>query len=182
MEIYLIRHTTPNIAKGICYGQSDIDITTSFDNELNVIKSKLANTSPNTIYSSPLLRCKKLAKALGENVYYDNRLKELDFGSWELQLWNDIPKYEIDPWMKDFVTTPTTNGESYIDLQNRVISFFEEIIKTQHKTIFLITHAGAIRTLISHITNLDLKESFSIKVDYGDVFKLSHTFDSYQKL
>ena len=26
MEIYLVRHTTPNIKKGICYGQTDIDI------------------------------------------------------------------------------------------------------------------------------------------------------------
>ena len=26
MQVYLIRHTTPNIAKGICYGQTDMDV------------------------------------------------------------------------------------------------------------------------------------------------------------
>lgn len=30
MDIYLIRHTTPAIAKGICYGQTDLDVTANF--------------------------------------------------------------------------------------------------------------------------------------------------------
>ena len=30
MEIYLVRHTTPDVAKGICYGQADIDVTATF--------------------------------------------------------------------------------------------------------------------------------------------------------
>ncbi|MEM9897397.1 MAG: alpha-ribazole phosphatase, partial [Bacteroidota bacterium] len=27
MEIYLIRHTTPEISKNICYGQSDLELS-----------------------------------------------------------------------------------------------------------------------------------------------------------
>ena len=37
MEIYLIRHTTPKIEKGICYGQADLNVADSFEEEINVI-------------------------------------------------------------------------------------------------------------------------------------------------
>ena len=37
MEIYLIRHTKPKVGKGICYGQTDLEIDeTSFEQELNL--------------------------------------------------------------------------------------------------------------------------------------------------
>jgi len=34
MEIYLIRHTTPDVAKGICYGQTDLDVANTFEEEV----------------------------------------------------------------------------------------------------------------------------------------------------
>ena len=52
MEIYLIRHTTPNIAKGICYGQTDLDITDTFEQEVVRIKPHLPKNIQ-TVFSSP---------------------------------------------------------------------------------------------------------------------------------
>lgn len=37
MKIYLIRHTTPHIEKGICYGQTDLDVAETFNNEAEII-------------------------------------------------------------------------------------------------------------------------------------------------
>ncbi|TAG13399.1 MAG: phosphoglycerate mutase, partial [Sphingobacteriia bacterium] len=45
MEIYLIRKKKKKIEKGICYGQSDLDITESFEEELGFIKPHLPATA-----------------------------------------------------------------------------------------------------------------------------------------
>lgn len=128
MEVILVRHTTPDIAKGICYGQADIKVATTFEEEVsNILKKVPVNDPEVTYYSSPLQRCKLLAKKLSANVIFDNRLKELDFGDWELQKWNDIDKKELDIWMNDFVKTPAKNGEFYIDLHNRTTDFLNRI-------------------------------------------------------
>ena len=143
MEIILIRHTTPDIKKGICYGQSNIGVTNTFEEEANLIKKELLHNSSKTIYfSSPLNRCKLLAKELSDKIIYDNRLKELNFGDWELKKWNDIDKEELDIWMKDFVHVKTTNGESYIELQTRTVQFINEIKQLDAERIVVITHAG----------------------------------------
>ena len=33
MKIYLIRHTQPDVEKGICYGSSDLDVAATFEAE-----------------------------------------------------------------------------------------------------------------------------------------------------
>ena len=45
MEIFLIRHTTPKIEKGICYGQTDLDITTTFSRGGQCYKTTPSNNS-----------------------------------------------------------------------------------------------------------------------------------------
>lgn len=174
MEIYLVRHTTPDIEKGICYGQSDIGLTKDCEKEFKNIIRQLPEHSSFKVYSSPLKRCISLANLLSEEVIADEKLMELNFGNWELLSWDDIPQHEITPWMKDFVNVTIPNGESYIDLQERVLSFINDLIALNTSCI-IITHAGVIRTLLAHILNIPLKDSFKIKIKYGDIFYLTKT-------
>ena len=45
MEVYLIRHTTPKIGKGVCYGQTDLEVeSTFFEKELHAIQQNLPDT------------------------------------------------------------------------------------------------------------------------------------------
>ena len=66
MDIYLIRHTAPLVDKGICYGQTDLDVTDSFEAELEQIRPHIPGDIKK-VYSSPLQRCLKLATALFPN-------------------------------------------------------------------------------------------------------------------
>lgn len=173
MEIILVRHTTPNIAKGICYGQADIGVTSTFIEELQPILKNVPLNDKNTVYySSPLQRCAILAEKLSDTIMYDNRLKELNFGDWELQPWDTIDKRPLDIWMNNFVTESTKNGESYIDLHKRTTTFLEEIKQLNHEKIVIITHAGVIRSLYAYIHNSPLEKSFDLKVAYGQVIKI----------
>ena len=170
MEIYLIRHTTPDIEKSVCYGQSDISIASTFEYEASIVQEKLKNISFDVVYSSPLSRCIELAKMITSNFYTDNRLKELNFGDWELKSWCDIPLTESQYWMDDFVNASTPNGESYLELQERVIDFYKELIIKPYQTVIIVSHAGVIRALLSFLRGIDLKDSFEIRVDYGEIF------------
>ena len=175
MEIILIRHTTPKIAKGICYGQSDIDVTNTFLEEIKpILKEVYINDNETIYYSSPLKRCEKLAKKLSNNIIFDDRLKELDFGDWELQNWDKINKKDLDHWMNNFVKIAATNGESYLDLHARTTDFLLEIAKQKPKKVVIITHAGVIRSLYSFIKKTSLETSFDLKLQYGQVLEINY--------
>jgi alpha-ribazole phosphatase len=92
LKLTLIRHTSLNIDAGLCYGQTDVDVSDGFEQEARVTKAKLPQ-SIDAVFCSPLQRCVKLAHALGlENITYDDRLKELYFGDWEMQAWDNFRK------------------------------------------------------------------------------------------
>ncbi len=173
MEIYLIRHTTPLIDNGICYGQSDIDIASTWKEEFDTIKSKLPSAKEFNVISSPLKRCALLARSLSTNISFDDRLKELDFGDWELKAWSAISEEELNPWMKDFVNATVPNGESYTQLNTRIQDFMNILLTSKdNQNLYIVTHAGPMRIILSSLLNIDLKNSFKIKIDYGDVFHL----------
>ncbi len=171
MELYLIRHTTPDIAKGICYGQSDIGVTDTFDYESQQIIKQLPTTI-DRVYSSPLQRCSLLAQTLQKPITYDNRLQELNFGDWELMPWDAIPQKDLQPWMDDFVNVSVPNGESYTTLQHRVLDFINALQHDPTAKIAIVSHAGPIRALLAHLRAIPLVDSFNtIRINYGEVVK-----------
>ncbi|MTH17285.1 alpha-ribazole phosphatase [Flavobacterium sp. LC2016-01] len=176
MEIYLVRHTETVCEKGICYGQSDVNIAAPFDAIFDEIVSQLPSEA--TIFSSPLKRCVILAKHVQNNIktisyQEDERLKEMNFGDWELKNWNEIPPEQLNPWMEDFVNIRVSNGESFVELHDRVGNFLSEILsKNIQNPIVIVAHAGIIRSILCHQTSLPLKEAFQNKVDFGQVIKI----------
>ncbi|HVG13793.1 MAG TPA: histidine phosphatase family protein, partial [Chitinophagaceae bacterium] len=128
MEIFLIRHTTPDIQKGTCYGQADLDVVSSFGEEASCIRQHLP-PDIEMVYSSPLKRCRQLAESLFPNhaIQFDDRLKEINCGAWELKLWDSIEQEALKAWMSDFVNVVIPEGESYTDLFTRTTTFFKEL-------------------------------------------------------
>lgn len=173
MEIYLIRHTKPLVESGTCYGQADLDIAPSFEDEASDIEGFIP-ADIERIYSSPLQRCSKLANRLfpGKEKQTHPHLMELNCGEWEMRKWDDIPRSETQPWMDDFVNIRVPGGESYIDLHKRCTGLFESRLVNE-MPLAVVTHAGIIRSILSHITNTPLIDSFeAFKIYYGCVIKL----------
>lgn len=176
MNLYLVRHTTPDIAPGICYGQADIDVSADFEVELQSLRHKLARHSTAHIYSSPLRRCLKLARAFAGDteVIEDARLMELDFGDWELKSWNDIPRGLVDVWADDHVMQAPPQGESFHALSLRAQAFLREVSASHGgQDLLVFTHAGVIRALLSKALNLHLADTFRLQVDYGSVTQIT---------
>lgn len=177
MEVYLIRHTSPAIEKGICYGQSDIFLNGDlFDEESQLVRTKVP-IQFDCVYSSPLNRCLTLAQTLSPDVIQDDLLKEIHFGEWEMQPWKDIAAEPLNRWMNDFVNEPVPGGENYLALHQRSAQFLNKLLDKKVETVGIVTHAGNIRSLISLVLDLPLKNSFRLNPGYGSVTHLSIASD-----
>jgi len=174
LKLTLIRHTSLQIAPGVCYGQSNVDVATSFIDEAAQLRTKLADIHFDAIYSSPLQRCVKLANVLnlGDSIE-DYRLMELNFGDWEMQAWDDIPRDIFDDWAHDYANKAPKNGETFGQLQQRGLHFLDEMqAKHQGENIAIITHGGLIRALLAHVLNMELKGLFRFNINHGSVTQL----------
>ena len=132
---------------------------------------------PVVAYASPLSRCRQLAEALvPEQLVFDDRLMEYDFGRWELQPWNTLPATELDPWMADFVQIPAPGGETFQALQDRATEFLTEALATAdpNATIVIVSHSAVIRSLICHCLGLPLAHAFRLDIDYGSITKVRY--------
>lgn len=175
MEVYLIRHTSVNIAKGICYGMSDIDLAATYKEEIEKVCKKLQNENIEMFYSSPLKRCAILTNSISsnKNIIQDERLKEINFGNWELKEWNLIEKepYFLE-WSSNYGNLKAPNGESFFDLSARVNETFSEVKNEKYSRVGIITHGGVIRALLSKILQVPMQNSYTIGLDYGGISKI----------
>jgi alpha-ribazole phosphatase len=179
MEIFLIRHTTPDVEKGICYGQADIAVKDTFLQEAETVARHIPEGA-DVIYTSPLARCAQLARHLAAihnlPVMADDRLKELNFGLWELQAWNAIDPQALQPWMDNYVNVACPGGESYKDLAGRAQEFIETLKNTSQQKILIVTHHGVIKALSAALLNISLEDAMTLTFGYGSVtpFRLQH--------
>lgn len=177
MEVYLIRHTCPAIDKGICYGQSDLELAATYEEDKTAVL-KLLPSAFDVLYTSPLKRCVKLAEGIAGagrtgKIIQDDRLKELHFGEWEMQKWDEIPRKELDMWGNNFLTEAVPGGESFQDLKKRLSEFWEETKRLQKgKRIGIVTHHGIIQVLLLLYNIIEEKELFSKKIPYGGIVRL----------
>lgn len=172
MEIYLIRHTTPLIKKGLIYGRMNVPLADSFAKEKDsILKQIPANLD--RVYSSPSFRCKVLAAEISAAYLQNEALYELNFGDWEGDTWDKIDRSECENWMQDFVNQAPPNGETMLEMQQRVLLFLDELLQQAYQQVGIVTHGGVIRIILAYYKNIALKDSFTLEIGMGEVFKLS---------
>jgi len=172
--VYLVRHPPPDIAANVCYGRSDINVAANFPEELALIRHKLAEIKPAICFTSPSVRCTKLAEALNIGVVTkDKRLMELDFGDWELRPWDTISREVFDCWAQDHVNQAPPNGETFKQLHQRATEFMTEVnANSAGAPVVVVTHGGVIRALLAEALGLPLMNVFRIQIDYSSVTQL----------
>ena len=178
MKLILVRHTKVAVPEGICYGQTDVELASSYEREKSIIISLLGEDSFLNIYSSPLKRCLVLAKDIapsGIEVVQDKRLQELDFGEWEMQPWDDISDSKnASLWFDDFLNVACPGGESYKDLLKRVEGFIHDLKKEQvDGKVLIITHGGIVRAFHAILNKIEPDKAFDLKVEYGEVMEFT---------
>jgi alpha-ribazole phosphatase len=161
MILHLIRHPRPLIAPGICYGALDVPAEDPLA-LATALQAELPSDLP--LWSSPLQRCRALAEALHGQPLFDERLREMDFGTWEGRPWDEIPRTEIDAWATDVGGYAPPGGESPQQLQQRVLAF---VATLQVAEAVLVTHAGVIRVLQAAQSGSSLAAALACRPAYG---------------
>ncbi|SHH73315.1 histidine phosphatase family protein [Massilia sp. CF038] len=154
MRLHLVRHLAPQVAKGVCYGRTDLAVDPTLEAaSLTALRQMLPSAVP--VYTSPLRRCASLATALQPLARVDPRLAELDFGAWEMQRWDDIARADIEAWAADLVHYRPGGGESVFAMAERIDAFYNDLLGQQLPEAIVICHAGSMRLLAARQRGLD---------------------------
>lgn len=178
-QIYLIRHGEVAVSPNICYGQLDCDVTNAFEADLikltHFVLSKKITSDP-VIITSPLMRCFKLGDGLKKRLkepaelHVNTHFQEIYFGQWEGLTWEEIGKDNVDAWSSDLLDFTFPGGESARQFDCRVIKAWQILnqelrLLTTEKTIFMILHAGVIRSILSHFLHMPLAHTLTLQID-----------------
>lgn len=174
MDVTLVRHTRVAVVPGMCYGNTDVDLATSFLEEAERVRLNLADRVFDLVYSSPLQRCHKLAVYCGFiNPILDDRLKELNFGNWEGQRWDEIRDPLLQEWYDNWLSVPAGGAESFLEQYNRVTAFLDDLKATGRENVCVFTHGGTIRAALIYAGKYNFNQAFSDDVGYGSQINMT---------
>jgi alpha-ribazole phosphatase len=119
------RHPKPLGAEGRCIGRTDLALDPRKAKRLarRVQRQARRLGLPRAVATSPLRRCAEVGRWLarwGWRHDVDPALVEIDFGGWDGQRWDDVPRAAIDAWCADFARSAPGGGESVRSLLERV--------------------------------------------------------------
>lgn len=173
MKLTLVRHTSVDVPRGVCYGQSDVGLRSSFPEEAAKVKAALDGRLFDKVFTSPLSRCTRLAEACGyPDAVRDDRLKELDFGEWEMKCYDEITDPRLQEWYADYFNVRATGGESFADQNLRLKSFLNDLLKKPYDNVAIFAHGGILlqAMLISGI--ITPEQAFDSLPPYGGIVEL----------
>ena len=164
--ILLVRHgTTPTTGQSLPGRAPGLHLADDGVRQAERAGERLAElVGVDALYCSPLERTRETAapigRALGLRPKVERGLLECDFGDWTGAKLKDL--FKLPEW-RTVQKAPSTfrfpNGESFIEMQVRIVSALDRL-RLQHPggTIVCVSHADPIKAAVAHAmgTHLDL--------------------------
>jgi alpha-ribazole phosphatase/probable phosphoglycerate mutase len=165
LKIFLLRHgqTAWNADNNRYCGRTDIPLTGRGIEQAEAVRQQLSGVRFDGVYSSPLQRAVRTAElAAGRPPAADDRLIEVDFGSWEKKTKEEfIPE---DPqlwqaWMDDpGAARAGGTGETGMEVVSRVDDLFNELLATRRSGNYLVAaHNGVNRLYLAYKLGMPLR-------------------------
>ena len=184
MKLYLVRHgeTELNVKK-VYYGSTDCELTEKGKEQAVSLKTAFASVPLDLVLESPLKRAKTTVDLiLGEKEVprlEDDRLKELDFGGWEGKSYTELqgdPLYE--QWCREWKTTCPPRGECFLDLAQRVRSFYGDLLKREEERVLIVAHHAVLQQLMACLLEAEPESCWHYAFEQGTytVFEIRDGF------
>ena len=177
--LLLIRHGENDFVKtGKLPGQSaGIHLNERGQKQAEVLGEALKSIPIKAIYSSPLERAMEtavpIAKARNLQIIPESNLRDANVGRWQgkslkvLRLTNAWKIVQHSPSRFQF-----PEGESFIDLQTRIVNALEGIIKKYNRPkdiVAVVFHADPIKLAVAHFLGLPLDHFQRLSCDTGSL-------------
>lgn len=156
-KLTLIRHglTAWNVS-GRFQGHTDLALSDEGRDQARDLARYLEPLGGAEVWTSPLRRARETAEIAfpDHEIRVDPRLMELHFGAFEGSTQAENERHQRWAWwFEDPFSRQTPGGESYKDLRERVVSWYEEMPDEGHVLAF--THSGTIQMLLSHVIGVE---------------------------
>ena len=167
VRFYFLRHgETAWNAQGRLCGRTDVPLSDAGRRQAQLLALRLRAISIDALYSSPLSRALETAyligKALGLGPVVDNRLAELNYGTWEGRTFEEIERATpaaYQAWDADPAHLAPPQGESGMELIQRVMPFLTEAAQRhEQRNVVVVCHKTVCRLLACHILGVPLAE------------------------
>lgn len=174
-RIFLIRHaaTEHNIKRPFVLQGCEIDgpLNDTGRRQAAALTTALAGIQLTAIYSSPMQRARETVRQIAESRALDIQivegLRECHVGRWAGLSWEQIHEREPDVVAR-FLANPAMEkhpeGESYSDLQARVVPAFNQILSRHRgENILIMAHNMVNRVLLTTLLEMDLRHARKIR-------------------
>lgn len=174
MDLLLVRHgvSEHNTSDVISGGTSNPNLSQAGVKQVEEVSKIIDNNKIDQVYASPLIRAKRTAQILTDfqkDIITDDRLKEMDFGSWEDQHAEELKVKCPDAFddlgtINSKYTKYAKNGETFEQVADRVEEFLAEIQPySNDKTIMVVCHGFVIRSLIARWFKLKIEDVMTVR-------------------
>lgn len=179
--VFVLRHGQINTPLRKTYiGITDVPLDAVGIAQADYWQQAFESINFDTIYSSPLRRCRDTAGIIGSSrkVVVKGQLSEINLGEWENRELEYVKQYYPERFNargRHPATVAPPGGETFQNVHDRIMPFFKRLSESDHRAL-VVTHAGVIRVLICRFTNLGLDRIFNIPLSYGEllIFKKEH--------
>ena len=171
--LILIRHgQVQDKYQGLCYGASNIELSEVGQRQSIEVAEQVGKYLIDTIYHSNLKRTSFMAKLLAAKsnakITADIRLRERNFGTWELKKWDSIyaeDGNQINGLFENPESFAPPNGETAYAFRNRIMAWYKDI--PEEGIFAVIAHGGTIAALLGTLKKLPVKQWLDLIPEYG---------------
>lgn len=166
----MIRHgeSEDNIQR--IFSRDDTRLTEKGIGQIKRTKEILQNFNYDKVYYSPLTRTVETLENLELEGIEEERIREINFGIFTGRTFEEIKEVypnESNSWLEDTHNYVIPQGESLLDVYNRVVEFLEGISRSE-ENIILVCHDCIIRLALCWIFD-NPEYFFRFKIDNGSI-------------
>ncbi len=182
-ELLLIRHGETDHNRELrITGFTDIPLNAIGRTQALKLKDKFIAEEITSIYSSDLIRCRETAEIIsgGKQPEVTPKLREMNFGIFETLTHEEATAAHYDElklWRSDSNNYKVPEGESYVEMSERVLSFISGVAAEETEKAAVISHSGCIRAILSFYLMGSIDDSWRFFIDNCTINRLCFSGD-----
>jgi broad specificity phosphatase PhoE len=181
VSLILVRHGQTVMNRGGRFqGRADSPLTELGEMQADLVATALAERGATHVVTSPLLRARqtaeRIAAHLGLDVTADDRLIEIDYGTWDGASLSSVSAEEWARWRAEPTFTPP-GGESLVTVWDRAIACADELLGRGGTTI-AVSHVSPIKAIVAWSVGADASASWRMHLDVAAVCRVGGVPDA----